>query len=128
MWAWPHALTSTLDQVSGLVCASTVGGCARLLAALAVVVTVLAVWAWQPSRPRALSATADTSGLRIGETVALPEFGSDASVTLDRVENVLWCSGRWWSGIGTIFSGPITKLTVTSRGVPDPVGVISQEA
>jgi hypothetical protein len=85
------------------------------------------VWSWQPAVPLPV-VDARTTGLGIGESAPVPELGPGARVTLERVDAVCVCAGRWWPGVGTLLSGPVTRLTVTVHGVPDVVGTVPQES
>jgi hypothetical protein len=56
----------------------------------------------------------------------MPEIGTGATVRVDKVEPLWWCTGAWWEPkkSGVLFSGPVTRVTVTTVGVPDAVGVV----
>ncbi|GEA87546.1 hypothetical protein [Cellulomonas cellasea] len=102
-------------------------------AALAVVALVAAAvtWSWQPAEPlTAPSGGTTTAGLVVGERVDVPELGPRAALTVVRVEPVWDCDGRWWTPrfSDVLFSGPVTRVTVVARGVPDRVGVVPQDA
>ena len=60
----------------------------------------------------------------------MPDIGADASVRVDKVESLWRCTGRWWQPRGTdvLFSGPVTRVTVTVRGIPDLTGGVPRES
>ncbi|WP_066583400.1 hypothetical protein [Cellulomonas timonensis] len=99
----------------------------RVFGAVALTVALAAsvMWSWQPSTPLDTASTAVTAGLRVGETVEMPDVGAGVAARVDRVEPLFRCPGRWWQprGTGVLFSGPVTRVTVTVRGIPEVVGV-----
>lgn len=103
-----------------------------LRAAVAVValVAVAVTWSWQPAEPLAPPSVGTTAGLAVGERVDVPELGPRAALTVVSVEPVWDCAGRWWTPrfSGVLLSGPVTRVTVVARGVPDPVGVAPQDS
>lgn len=84
-------------------------------------ISMATLWSWEPSRPLEIDGVTVTSELDVGEVVQMPDVGNRATVRVDRVEPVWWCTGGWWEprDSGVLFSGPITRVTVTVAGIPN---------